>query len=534
MAPPPVKPPSSSLSKVDIGTSKVFWNGDDVKTGFEIGRAVCHDDVECTASSEVRPGLGRHNSVALHLHAKKIHNALLGFNWSSTDGTSAVDSTPFNALAFWVRWKTKAPNNAIPTGAITVTLHSPGAINHIGAVEPCTEPAADGQWHRVLMPMTGKRGNGSGFDPARIIGISFCVADSVPQDFDIDVDDVSFENLSDEGLQQLCQLDGPPIEDSKRKVLWNGDTGKNARLGNGWASCQDPGSCNASVAQEPAVGTNFNNAVHFAVDGRGIVPLGWAWNGILSRRGSDISRFDILTFRMRVQSGSPEQAPLPGRFTVSLAGKHSRYSRSVLLEFCTPNFTDGQWHDIRIPLRELYDGTGKDFDPTQALSLLLTPSALDRRKFDLYVDDIAVEEARPEDENHTCLPPKIDVEAVAPLSTYTCTEADAHPAPVDVIPKGQLSPSLVSRTLSDFGSGVNSAPNKCIGSAMQQNPRLVGKVTIKFSVAPDGKVLEATPVCTSLPAPKTVDCLRDAVLGLSFPASALGAKSQRMTWRVVP
>jgi hypothetical protein len=324
------------------------------------------------------------------------------------------------------------------------------------------------------------------------------------------------------------------MEGSVRKILWNGDAGTNTKLGSGWATCKELTGCTAMVEVHPSAGTDFSRAVHYSVRGSELGALGWAWNGLLTPRGSDISRFGVLSMRMKVSAETNEPSRLAGSLRISLGGVSNRFTRSVRAGICAPNFADGQWHDVRIPLKELYLGAGKDFNPAHALTVLFTSVSREPLSYDLYVDDIALEMAGPGDEKLTCEPPKVDVDKLDALPAYVCTERDAHPAPVDVVPQGQLSPSVVSRTLSDFASGIDAVSSRCIRDATEKTPSLAGKVTIKFSVAPDGKVFEASPVCTSLPHPKTVECLRDAVKSISFPTSARGAKNQRMTWRIQP
>jgi hypothetical protein len=66
------------------------------------------------------------------------------------------------------------------------------------------------------------------------------------------------------------------------------------------------------------------------------------------------------------------------------------------------------------------------------------------------------------------------------------------------------------------------------------HPRLAGKATIKYFVGPDGRVAEATPVCTSLPEPTVVECLLNAMKSLEFPQSQMGAGPLYATWRLMP
>jgi hypothetical protein len=86
----------------------------------------------------------------------------------------------------------------------------------------------------------------------------------------------------------------------------------------------------------------------------------------------------------------------------------------VIIGDCDPDFADGNWHNVRVPLRELYEGLGQYFEPTQALSLVINSTSAEFHKFSLYVDDIAVEPAGPGDEKLTCNPPKIDGDVVDP------------------------------------------------------------------------------------------------------------------------
>jgi hypothetical protein len=52
---------------------------------------------------------------------------------------------------------------------------------------------------------------------------------------------------------------------------------------------------------------------------------------------------------------------------------------------------DAKWHEVEVPLAELYKGKeGQQFDPKTAWEFLLSTWASDTRTFDIYVDNIAV------------------------------------------------------------------------------------------------------------------------------------------------
>lgn len=531
-----VPPAISSGRTTERVAQSLIWNGDAVKNGFESGIAWCEDKLDCSASAELDPANGHGDGTAVHLSAKKSHRNSFSWLWSGKTATQGLDSTQYKVLDFWMRWKTNTPDNAPPAGLFRVSLQGPGGAIGSGVdVRYCTGPGDKDQWHRVVVPIEMLHAGGSSdFNPSNVLGINLYVADMGPQDFDLYLDDIGLGNLDEQSLAQLCRPHDTDPGSAERRVLWDGDGADSLPSGQGWATCRDTSTCTARVASIAAVGTNGSHGVHFAVHGSNGVDMGWAWNGLLTPHGTNLSAYQILTFRIKIEAQSPALLPPPGRFYVAVGDKHSLGTQPRLVEFCKPGFVNGQWHEVRVPLRELLEEAAPQFDPTNAISLWLSSSSLDSRKFDIYLDDIALEKSRPEDVSLTCKFPVVDVETLPNLPTYSCSDADAHPAPAGVIPPGWLSPSFVSRTLSDADSSPKSPLSTCRTNANMANPRLAGKLTIKFVVAPDGKVTEATPVCTSLPEPTVVECVRSAVMALEFPKSQKGGGPLHATWRLMP
>lgn len=109
--------------------------------------------------------------------------------------------------------------------------------------------------------------------------------------------------------------------------------------------------------------------------------------------GSDLTGYANLTFRVRVEATSPDAGPDPATTSISLVCSNGKKSSArALLRKYDPQFSDGKWHKINLPLADLTAGPeGAQFDPRTAWEFRVSTWSASPRGFDVYVDQIAAE-----------------------------------------------------------------------------------------------------------------------------------------------
>jgi hypothetical protein len=176
-----------------------------------------------------------------------------------------------------------------------------------------------------------------------------------------------------------------------RLLVWDGDKSGG---GKGWSNCDKPDQkCKASIAKVAAVGVNSTAALKFHAEGPGWLGIGWNWFGWWPETaGTDVSAYSNLTFQMRVEGKSPDLTPNPDSVTVSLACSAVKTtSADVLVHKYNPDFADGQWHKVVVPIADMRQGTGAQFDPKTTWEFRVGAWSDTARDYNIYVDDIAFE-----------------------------------------------------------------------------------------------------------------------------------------------
>lgn len=173
-----------------------------------------------------------------------------------------------------------------------------------------------------------------------------------------------------------------------RYVFWDGEgTGNSAK---GWADCDKKPDCKGTLAPEPGKGAGDSTGLHLHGEGPGWIGGGWNFLGWWPEDGGfDISGYGKLTFSIKVVSESEEMAPDPGAVNVSLrCSKGKKDSGAVALKNYAPDLLNGQWHQVSIPLGEF---AKDEFDPGTTWEMNVSTWSQAPKKFDIYLDDIAVE-----------------------------------------------------------------------------------------------------------------------------------------------
>jgi len=182
-----------------------------------------------------------------------------------------------------------------------------------------------------------------------------------------------------------------PAAAGSRLVVWDGD-GEGAGA-QGWESCDQKASCKVKVGVESGAGVSGSNALKFHGEGPGWIGMGWNLFGWYPENaGVDLSPYSHLTFQVRVEAKSPQDAPDPGSVVVLLGCSRNKFdSTSVPVEKYAKGFVDGKWHKVAMPISAFVKGSGAKFDLPSFWEFRLSTWSGTPRNFDVYVDEIAAE-----------------------------------------------------------------------------------------------------------------------------------------------
>jgi hypothetical protein len=171
-------------------------------------------------------------------------------------------------------------------------------------------------------------------------------------------------------------------------LVWDGDEhGGNAKE---WANCNLSGDCASTVKLVPSQGVNDSVGLEWHVEGKDWKGFGWNWYGWWPENaGTDVSEFKNLSFwiRLQVHAGDP---PKLNDLKVALASstKNPEESQQVALIDYLDDISDGQWHEVIVPLSEFAKGSAENFDFTKTWEFRLGEYSMDPRNFSIYIDNI--------------------------------------------------------------------------------------------------------------------------------------------------
>lgn len=183
----------------------------------------------------------------------------------------------------------------------------------------------------------------------------------------------------------------PPAASGTRLVIWDGDgAGAGAQ---GWESCDKQPNCVAKVGPDSGNGVNGSTGLKLHGEGPGFIGMGWNLFGWYPENaGVDLTPYSHLTFQIRVEAKSPDEAPDPGSVGVLLGCSHNKNdSATVSVERYAKGFEDGKWHKIAIPIPTFVKGAGAKFDLGSFWEFRIATWSASPRKFDLFIDEIAAE-----------------------------------------------------------------------------------------------------------------------------------------------
>jgi len=181
-----------------------------------------------------------------------------------------------------------------------------------------------------------------------------------------------------------------PGDLSKPLVVWNGDdvspTAKE------WASCDKP--CTATLLPTAKVGKGGTQGLEFKVSTKaGYVGFGWNWTSWYKGGATNITGRKKLKFSVQVIAASPEVMPAGEALRVGIrCAKVEKCGKVVEnLAKYAPKVTDGQWHDVEIPLGDLKTEDKDEWDDGTAWEFNMHNWAPTPRDFVVHIDDIRFE-----------------------------------------------------------------------------------------------------------------------------------------------
>jgi len=187
------------------------------------------------------------------------------------------------------------------------------------------------------------------------------------------------------------QSPGNPGDLSKPLLVWNGDTV--SPTAKQWASC-DTQPCTATLDPMPKVGTDGSAGLEFKAECKsGYVGFGWNWTSWYAGGANDITGRKTLKFAIQIVSASPETAPDPNGIRVRLGcAKYKACGKLIgSLGKYEPKVTDGQWHQIAIPLVDMKSEDKDQWDDASVWEFQVHNWAPTPRDFTMHIDDISFE-----------------------------------------------------------------------------------------------------------------------------------------------
>jgi hypothetical protein len=136
----------------------------------------------------------------------RLHGEGKGYITASWNFDRLGDFTLEDALTMWLRVEANSPADAPPPEGTSVALfRGTRQVSRRVLIDDCVANFADGQAHRVMIPISKLYVPGDGFDPQMAEGIEFTVLSMTTRSFNVYVDDIKLEVLDAAAVQTLCQ-----------------------------------------------------------------------------------------------------------------------------------------------------------------------------------------------------------------------------------------------------------------------------------------------------------------------------------------
>jgi len=168
----------------------------------------------------------------------------------------------------------------------------------------------------------------------------------------------------------------------KPLVVWDGET---ATKGAGWAN--PSATCTISAQTDEAHSGNTAVEFRFKGDGKnGWLGCGWDWASFqVGEYGTDISTMKNFSFWLKVKGTAADLA-----FNLLCNGEPAldqpqHHTEKVIVSKYCPNWKDGEWHQIIVPLKDLVQPVG--FDAKHVAEMQFFNTGAGDGSF--FIDDLA-------------------------------------------------------------------------------------------------------------------------------------------------
>jgi hypothetical protein len=178
---------------------------------------------------------------------------------------------------------------------------------------------------------------------------------------------------------------------SKPLVVWNGDDVK--PTSRSWSAC-DSKPCISVAEALPKVGAKGTVGLEYRVEtSKGWAGFGWNWTSWHVGGASNVVGRKKLKLMLQIQAESPELAPEPDAIQIGLRCAKAKACGVGLAGIgkYEPAATDGQWHEVSIPLEDMKPEKAAIWDPGSVWEITIGGGATAPKKFVIHLDDIRFE-----------------------------------------------------------------------------------------------------------------------------------------------
>jgi hypothetical protein len=173
-----------------------------------------------------------------------------------------------------------------------------------------------------------------------------------------------------------------PASQPATLVVWDGET---HNTGGGWVDHKDK----ETIQAQDAEAHSGKRAVAFTGKGGGWHGCGWNWTLWKADQATDASPYAYLTFWLKVAGPTP-----PVEMRVILTATNGKTTPQLNILKYTPDALDGQWHQVVVPLKDLFPADTAA-DPKKLWEIQLGNWNQAPCEFTAYLDDVAFTNAAP-------------------------------------------------------------------------------------------------------------------------------------------
>jgi hypothetical protein len=193
--------------------------------------------------------------------------------------------------------------------------------------------------------------------------------------------------------EHAAPVSAPAAPVDERLTVWDGE--RSDLKAAGWSG---PDPKTKSIAAVPGVGVHDSVGLRWQAAGSQWMGFGWNWFSWYPRNaGTDVTDYEALVFALRIEAPLPAQRPTAEALMVTLSssgGTGKKSTASVgLTKYAPATLMDGSWHEITIPMADLYAGA-KGFDRKTVWELDFGHWSEQTKTFTATIDDIGFVKSR--------------------------------------------------------------------------------------------------------------------------------------------